>query len=203
MWKKEIDMDFNKLLERLDKLREERFLNASQGFKFDLNTQCSFVFEEIGVEFLRAKNDYEKIDALCDTVVFQINALSLLNNGLDIFKSEFKYDFEMVGKHSYNITDILRNTLNSVGEESDIIGYFYSNVIASINIINEMGFDFFKCMDECLRKIESRKGAFNSETRKLEKFKDEESMKLWYKADYSKCKKIIDTLDYFGCNKIN
>ena len=55
-------------------------------------------------------------------------------------------------------------------------------------IIEDMGYDYFKCMDETLKEVESRKGAFNPESGKWEKFKDEESQKLWYKADYNSCK---------------
>ena len=55
-------------------------------------------------------------------------------------------------------------------------------------LIEDMDYDYFKCMNETLKEIESRKGAFNSESGKWEKFKDDESKKLWYKADYKSCK---------------
>ena len=55
-------------------------------------------------------------------------------------------------------------------------------------MIENLGFNYDLCMNETLLEIESRKGAFNNETGKWEKFKDEESMKLWYKANYESCK---------------
>ena len=55
-------------------------------------------------------------------------------------------------------------------------------------MIDNMGYDYFKCMEETLKEIESRKGAFNPESGKWEKFKDDESKKLWYKANYESCK---------------
>lgn len=49
-------------------------------------------------------------------------------------------------------------------------------------------YDFLIVMDETLKKIHSRTGAMNEATGKWEKFKTEEAMALWYKADYSKAK---------------
>jgi len=44
-------------------------------------------------------------------------------------------------------------------------------------------------MDETLKEINSRTGAFNAETGKWEKFKTPEAIALWYAADYEKAKK--------------
>ena len=66
--------------------------------------------------------------------------------------------------------------------------FFIENIFTARMIIEDMGYDYFKCMNETLKEVESRKGAFNSESGKWEKFKDEESQKLWYKADYNSCK---------------
>ena len=59
----------NEIINRLETWRKERILDATQGFEFDLNNQVSFLTEEI-TEYLRAKNDNDKIDALCDLTVF-------------------------------------------------------------------------------------------------------------------------------------
>ena len=55
-------------------------------------------------------------------------------------------------------------------------------------MIENMNFNYDKCMEETLKEIESRKGALNPDTGKWEKFKDEDSKKLWYKASYESCK---------------
>ena len=44
-------------------------------------------------------------------------------------------------------------------------------------------------MQETIKEISSRIGAWNEEKGKWIKDTSEEAQKLWYKADYSKCKK--------------
>ena len=69
----------NWILDRLELWRKERQLDITQGFEFNLDTQVSFLTEEI-TEYLRAKDDYEKVDALCDLTVFSINTINLIDN---------------------------------------------------------------------------------------------------------------------------
>ena len=169
------------IIDRLESWRKERDLDISQGFKFELNAQVSFIFEEIGVEYLRAKNEYEKIDALCDTVVFCINGASLLDNVM-------QKDIYFLERNILSAEDIIKNAhilmLGNVRAE-----YIFKTIIRiCFTMIEDMGYNFKQCMDETLKEIESRKGGFNPDSGKWEKFKDEESKKLWYKADYSKCK---------------
>lgn len=172
----------NEIIKRLEIWRKERGLDKSQGFEFDLNTQVSFLTEEI-TEYLRAKNDYKRIDALCDLGVFSLNAI----NGIDNDYSELFND-KSLRKSKYHIANIIDRLpymfkCNANGKYS-----FIEIIEMSRYIIENMGYDYFKCMDETLKEIESRKGAFNRESGKWEKFKDEESQKLWYKADYESCK---------------
>ena len=47
-----------------------------------------------------------------------------------------------------------------------------------------MDFDFDIAMDETLKELNSRKGKFNPETKKWEKFKDDYHKSLWYSANY-------------------
>jgi hypothetical protein len=94
---------------------------------WDKSAHASFLAEELS-EFLRAKQNNEEIDALCDIVVFAVNAMRLL------------------------------------------------------------GYDPNVAMDETLKEISSRTGAFNPQTGKWEKFKTPEAMALWYSANYDKAK---------------
>jgi len=94
---------------------------------WDKTAHASFIAEELS-EFLRAKNGNDEIDALCDVIVFAVNAMRI---------------------KGYN-----------------------PNV----------------AMQETLKEISSRTGAFNPETGKWEKFKTAEAMSLWYSADYDKAK---------------
>ena len=193
---------FNK---RLEKWRKERGLDITQGFKFDLNTQVSFVFEEIGVEFLRAKTEDEKIDALCDVIVFAFNGANLLGhtpNYLEGYTADYR--------------DILDSALDLlIVRDKTICKHIYSLIYTvAKNRIENMGYDFEKCMDETLKEIESRTGEVNPNTGKWEKYKTDEAKAKWYKANYSRCKRGIhisnmlddeayhNEKDYFKCNNI-
>ena len=175
--------DLKDISDRLEIWRKERGLDKSQGFEFDLNIQVSFAFEEIGVEHLRAKSDYEKIDSLCDLTVFHINTLSFF----DTTDKEI-VDFSSLIDTTPSVFSILNNCSMVLSKPYLLNPFFIENIFTARMIIEDMGYDYFKCMNETLKEVESRKGAFNSESGKWEKFKDEESQKLWYKADYNSCK---------------
>lgn len=172
------------IIDRLELWRKERGLDKSQGFVFDLDKQVSFLTEEI-TEYLRAKDDYERIDALCDLTVFSINALSLLENETNYllekcYKSKRKmYQIKTILEYIYKLMDKCHYSKEF---------YFLKIIEICKHTIESNRFNYDLCMNETLLEIESRKGAFNSDTGKWEKFKDEESIKLWYKADYFKCK---------------
>lgn len=169
------------ILERLKNWRLERGLDKSQGFEFDLEKQVSFILEEIGVEYLRAKNEYEKVDALCDTVIFCINGHSLISN---IMQS----DIYFLTRNTIKVSDIIKEThvlmLDTVRPE-----YSLKQIIRMcFTMIEDMGYSFKQCMNETLKEMESRTGVYNETSGKREKFKTEEAKARWYFADYSKCK---------------
>jgi len=169
------------ILERLRIWREERGLDK---IEFDLDVQASFIFEEIGVENLRLKTPEGKIDSLCDATVFSINALALIPGGIQYMIENFKY----ICDSKYTVSILLNEALELLDPLSDIQCHFRNIIVIAKGMIVNMGYDYEKSMQETLKEIESRKGVFNPESGKWEKFKDEESKKLWYKADYSKCK---------------
>ena len=81
----------NETINRLELWRKERGRDASQGFEFDLNSQVSFLTEEI-TEYLRAKNDDDRVDALCDLTVFSLNAI----NGIEISSQNIDISIELL-----------------------------------------------------------------------------------------------------------
>lgn len=170
------------IIDRLELWRKERQLDKSQGFIFDLDKQVSFLTEEI-TEYLRAKDDHERVDALCDLTVFSINAINGIDNDYrDIF------DYTCLQKKNYHIANII-DRLPGLFKCNQNGKYSFVNIIEMCKyMIENLGFNYDLCMNETLLEIESRKGEFNIETGKWEKFKDEESMKLWYKANYESCK---------------
>lgn len=61
-------------------------------------------------------------------------------------------------------------------------------IVFAANAMRIRGYDPNVAMEETLKEINSRTGAFNPETGKWEKFKTPEAMALWYSADYNKAK---------------
>ena len=175
----------NEIIKRLEIWRLERGLDKSQGFEFDLNSQASFLTEEI-TEYLRAKNDSDKADALCDLSIFSLNAINSLDNNYDDLFSETYHIVKI--PNFYSISNIINRIPYMLKEGLNIKFSFMDIIKISRWMIEDMRYDYFKCMNETLKEIESRKGAFNQDTGKWEKFKDDESKKLWYKADYESCK---------------
>ena len=171
------------IINRLELWRKERLLDKSQGFIFDLDKQVSFLTEEI-TEYLRAKDDYEKIDALCDLTVFSINAI----NGIDNDYSDIFSDTYCMQKQDYHIANIIDKIPYIFKCRQDGKYSFIDIIEMSKYMIENLGFNYDLCMNETLLEIESRKGSFNNNTGKWEKFKDEESMNFWYKANYESCK---------------
>ena len=171
------------IINRLELWRKERQLDKSQGFVFDLDKQVSFLTEEI-TEYLRAKDDYERIDALCDLTIFSMNAI----NGIDNDYNDIFSDTYCMQKQNYHICNII-DRIPYMFKCKQNGKYSFVDIIEMCKyMIDNMDYDYFKCINETLKEIESRKGAFNSESGKWEKFKDEESQKLWYKANYEDCK---------------
>lgn len=171
------------IINRLELWRKERLLDKSQGFIFDLDKQVSFLTEEI-TEYLRAKDDYEKIDALCDLTIFSINAI----NGIDNDYNDIFSDTYCMQKQNYHICNII-DRIPYMFKCKQNGKYSFVDIIEMCKyMIENLGFSYNLSMNETLLEVESRKGSFNNETGKWEKFKDEDSMKIWYKANYSKCK---------------
>ena len=64
---------------------------------------------------------------------------------------------------------------------ADIIVFAYGEMA-------KYGYDGDKVMDEVIREISSRTGAYNPETKKWQKDTSTEAKAKWYKADFTNCK---------------
>jgi len=173
------DLTIEGIFKSLDAWREERGLQRTVG------NIAANIGEEI-VEYLCAENDEQRIDALCDIFVFSVNAryamgeidqhdfMELLSDNPPLYKINFI--FHLCTHFPY--------LLSSYDHKHTV---FMIATYAKYQI-EYLGYDFLIAMDETLKEIHSRTGAMNEATGKWEKFKTEEAMALWYKADYSKAK---------------
>lgn len=152
------EIQFNEIKERLAKWREERHLTYE-------NQQAGFlgnVYEEVS-EYFRAKNDLEKIDALCDIVIFCFNSFDLE------FKDMVKiYDCDATKISIVEITDYLTYTIAKfMRKDFKDFNNIYRLVFNCEHLCKNLGFDFYKCMLETIKEIESRKGEYNENLKKF------------------------------------
>ncbi|WP_342251705.1 hypothetical protein [Campylobacter jejuni] len=187
-----IKTQFNEIKERLTQWRNERHLTYE-------NQQAGFlgnVFEEIS-EYFRAKNDLEKIDALCDIAVFCFNVNDVKFSNYECYMKSDKVDcefFDIVSK----INSIIIYKANF--KESPV-KVFLDTLIALLHKkCKNLGFDFYKCMLETIKEIESREQ--DPEQKKEWEYKIKNKIEIkdkWrknnhqkeetkYKANYESCR---------------
>jgi len=175
------DLTIEGIFKSLDDWREER------GLQHTVGNIAANIGEEI-VEYLRAENDEQRIDALCDMFVFSANGLSATNRieyDRFIIDCDAKLHTSIIRRDwLFDIASVFSNLLVSKHIEFNLI----SILKYSAYQVRLYDYDFLIAMDETLKEIHSRTGAMNEATGKWEKFKTEEAMALWYKADYSKAK---------------
>ena len=191
-------INLEQIYKELQAWREERKITAeSQKTGYLVN-----VMEELG-ELAGALRDYEKfsatkqdaakkqkaehdiIDALCDISVFTINA------GADIPTPVKRTEIEWK-KSSLNADYILKQLVEKCAEFS----YFEWVDVLAFNIIlincaylcEYYGFNFQIAMDETIKEISSRTGAYDEKAKKWVKDSSNEAQAKWYKADYEKAR---------------
>lgn len=169
-------LELSIVYERLNEWKAERHLsleNQRVGY-------YSNILEELGElsEAMRANDSNGYIDALCDVLVFTVNALE-----------EYKYTPTVM-----NITrntakeTLLRLLLHELGKygrnwESRCVCNIYN--ICSLLAIQE-GYSLYPCMLETIKEISSRTGSYDPTIGKWIKDKSPEAMAKWYKANYQR-----------------
>ncbi|MBX1020825.1 hypothetical protein I9086_00080 [Campylobacter jejuni] len=171
--------EFNLIKERLTDWRNERGLTYE-------NQQAGFlgnVYEELS-EYFRAKNDLEKIDALCDIVIFCFNSFDLE------FKEMGKiYDCDATKISIVDITDDLTyTTAKFMRKDFKDFNNIYRLVFNCEHLCKNLGFDFYKCMLQTIKEIESRTGYYDENLNKFIKDTSDKAKAKWYKADYESCR---------------
>ena len=173
----------------LEVWRGERHLSIESqqvGFKGNF-------FEEVA-EFYRASNDYEKVDALCDMLVFLINASNNINVSADkefeiipiVWKDGDKYkDCE---HHLQNAITLLMKC-GAMCDDRLPASYLLSSIIT-------LGYDPKKCLVETIQEISSRTGKYSNELKKFVKDNGAYTLEE-VEAMYAKDKSIdnIDSTD--------
>ena len=167
------------ILSRLEVWREERHLTTIAGH----NGLLANLLEELS-EYYRATNSYEKIDAICDMIVFILNS-----SPKDYFLEHFMKTEAYPRVNSQLDTAILNYVCQyklRVIDRNDNKPYSKNILVVSLLVkITQLGFDPIKALDETLKEIESRVGHFDE---KINKFVKDLNKSKIYKANYLNCK---------------
>ena len=125
------------------------------------------------------------IDALCDIMVFAGNCV-------------YKEKFDKTNVYWENVetpySDESETTLLKCLLESSVnIAHSPSQEIAMLysfcrDLATKKGYDFFKCMQEVLKQINSRTGAWNEDLKKWVKDTSPEAKSKEYQANFYRCK---------------
>ena len=199
-------LNFVELADRLAIWREQRHLSIEMQ-KAGL---LANLMEE-AVEYMRASNDNERVDALCDIIVFVLNAYEfdiikridcnkmlasadnfMLQKHTSIIEGEVaEIDFTIERHFSRLLNDIRLLYISHIIDKQDInkpclIG-IVGNVLA---MIRKLGFDPMIAMHETLKEIGSRAGTYDKTIGKWVKDTSKEAKAKWYKADYDKAKEV-------------
>ena len=168
-------IDLTEIYKGLAEWRAERGITAeSQKAGYLVN-----VMEELGelAQALRDKAEYEIIDALCDISVFTINA------GTDIPCENKISGIENNIFQTYKTYETLLNACG--GYSIGFNAYAFNGVLRTCAVLcYKLGFDFQKAMDETIKEISSRTGAYDENAKKWVKDTSEAAKSKWYQANY-------------------
>ena len=129
--------------------------------------------------------EHEIIDALCDISVFTINA------GADINCNE---KLESINTTQTTRCNSSLSFLLSECGNFDYYGKFSSYVcfnqilLSCAKLCEQYGFNFQTAMDETIKEISSRTGAYDEKAKKWVKDESDEAKAKWYQADYEKAR---------------
>lgn len=169
-------LELLEIYEKLNEWKAERHLsleNQRVGY-------YSNILEELGElsEAMRANDSNGYIDALCDVIVFTVNALE-----------EYRYS-PTVANVTRNTPreELLRQLLHKIGQygvswDSRYVCNIYN--ICSLLAIQE-GYSLYPSMLETIKEISSRTGSYDPSIGKWIKDKSPEAMSKWYKANYQR-----------------
>ncbi|MBW1374686.1 hypothetical protein, partial [Campylobacter jejuni] len=145
------EIQFNEIKERLADWRSERGLTYENQREEFLGN----VFEKVS-EYFRAKDDLERVEALCDIAVFCFNVF-------DTIDFDYYYEFRNSNENIeiYKLTDAISEVCYR--EIKKLYAKPYIPLIISYcqYLCKNLGFDFYKCMLEKIKEIESRTGFYD------------------------------------------
>lgn len=146
--------------------RDERHLDTQ---KQNANLEANLL-EEV-VEYLRAKDEYEEVDALCDIIVFSLNSLE---DDIDLSIDNiliFEIPYTNIRNIVIEVADFIKDkdgirVLTPFQEKQAIVRI----IKRTCKMIEELGYNPYKCLLETIKEISSRTGEWNDTIKKFVKY---------------------------------
>jgi len=154
--------------------------------EFNKCAQASFIAEELA-ELAMSKSDNERIDAYCDLIVYCSNAICAHEqDDIDVYFHVSRNYQEVVDAFPDDPFDsiILKALSILLRQDDSVFESLLFIIIMSMLAIRTLEYDVDLAMEETLKEINSRVGAFNPVSGKWEKDKSPQAQANWYKADY-------------------
>lgn len=133
----------------------------------DMQLKCitANILEEL-TEYLRATNNHETINALCDMAIFSLNGMKYGVNSFMFFTRDIN------SKQNRKVSiqeDILKNIrkiekykrLGFDSEATIFDGFLIEIAIDSLSAIQHLEYNPFNCLAETIQEIQSRTGVYN------------------------------------------
>ena len=190
-------IDLTEIYKGLAEWRAERDITAESqkdGYLVNIMEELSELFAALRLfEKSKSVNDSHElkcaehfiIDALCDISVFTINA------GADI-PCRLKDSAIYASQISFSVTNLCNLIDNCVEFASDHDykdGVYHNSILVNcVKLCEYYGFDFQIAMDETIKEISSRTGAYDEKAKECVKDESDEARAKWYKADYEKAR---------------
>ena len=138
------------------------------------------------IEITLEKAEHEIIDALCDISVFTINAGADIPCDFKVTQIQPNANYSINAELNFLIERVTHfNKAIIFGDyPKDTAIYFNSILDKCADICENYGFNFQTAMDETIKEISSRTGAYDKNAKKWVKDESNEAKAKWYQANY-------------------
>ena len=182
---------FISILYKLEAWRNERHIDCEDQIP---SLYANLLEEQAELERALLANDHEGvIDAYCDMVVFLLNAYDIN----DWFSSQASLGGTIRLAHMPIKTSVLNNIRWSINKEVRLICVeqvkninkeVYHFVAYIFRVLYMYGYEPISCMEEVIKHISSRTGAWDESIKKFVKDTSEEAKAKWYEPNFASCK---------------
>ena len=167
--------------------KEKYFIHQIEPDMDSMSIIMGNMFEELSEGLKKPRDNHEQVDYICDIVVFSLDALTRFGYEVQDLESDYV--------SSDRVHSVLAMYLCREIEASDFTSYLVLLIDTAIMELSAKGYEPHLVLEQCLAEISSRrqcpiqaeKGRESSE--KWKKDVSDEAVKLWVKADFTKCKK--------------